>query len=164
MNQNNEYKPSKKSLFVLIVLVCLFIFTGIIYSQYQKPEQKSTANDKNEAAGNNNGQKEEQDQNPSNIAIPKSQTYYLEGVSEMNQKNYAEAINYFDQAISENPDEPLFYSDKSEAQYNLGDKENAIETLRQGITENPESDLLKSKLDVLTKDDFQNSNLDAARE
>jgi len=162
MNQLNDYKPNKKSLYALISLVCLMIFTGIIYTQYQRPEQKSGANDQSQPTQEN--QAPEQSQTPRDISTPKSQTFYLEGVKELDQKNYADAINYFDQAIAENPKQPLFFSDKSEAQFNLGDKSGAIETLNEGINKNPDSDLLKSKLDVLTKDQFSNPNIDTTKE
>lgn len=162
MDQSSEYKPNKKSLYVLISLVCLIIFVGVIYSQYQQPDKKSGANDQNQPIPEN--QIPEQKQSPSDISISKSQTFYLEGVKELDQKNYADAINYFDQAIDENPHQPLFFSDKSEAQYNLGDKPGAIETLKKGIAENPDSDLLRSKLDVLTKEQFTNPNIDTGRE
>lgn len=162
MDQSSENKPNKKSLYVLIGLICLLIFTGIIYSQYRQPDKKSTANDGDETKVEDQPTEQNNVLNDANVAD--SQTKYLEGVSALDQKNYAEAIDYFDQAIAKNPNEPLSYSNKAEAQFNLGNKEGALETLRQGVAENPDSDLLKSKIDVLTKDNFPSSEVDAIRE
>ena len=161
MHETNQAKF--KSLYMIIGVICLFIFAGIVFWQYQKPDRKSGANDQNQTQ--NNTADNNQNSTDSGIAEPQSKAdnLFQKGATELTAKNYGEAIQYFDQAIAENAYEPQYYSDKSEAQYNLGQKQAAIDTLRTGSSLNPDSDLLKSKLDVLTKQ-FDNSNVDAARE
>ena len=68
-----------------------------------------------------------------------------------NQK-WADAVIDFQQAISLDQKQPNYYNRKSQAEYNLGKKDQAIKTLEEGLINIPDSDLLKSRLDILTKD------------
>lgn len=159
MDQTSQSKPKRTSLYALIALVCLIIFGGIVFWQYQKPEKKSSATEQNQVSDNNQNTDTNGQQN-----ISTTENLYRKGAQELTDKNYDEAIKFFDQAIAENPYEPQYYSDKSEAEYNLGQKDQAITTLKQGSSINPDSDLLKSKIDVLSKDQFSNPNIDTPRE
>lgn len=147
-------------LYVLIGILSLVVFAGLVFWQYQKPERKSGANEQNQTTTDNQSGNTATDKQQN---VSPTENLYREGAAQMGEKNYGEAIKYFDQAIAEDPYAPQYYSDKSEAQYNSGDKQGAIDTLKQGSSLNPDSDLLKSKLDVLTKQ-FDNSNIDTTRE
>jgi len=165
MDQANQVKSKPTLLYILTGILSLAVFAGVVFWQYQKPERKSGAN------GESQNQNAPSTSRPSGNAdttstqpVSQAENLYLQGSKELTSKNYSEAIKYFDQAITSDPYEPLYYSDKSGVQYNLGDKQGAIDTLKQGSSLNPDSDLLKSKLDVLTKDQFSDPNAPATRE
>jgi len=162
MDQTPQIKSRPTFLYVLIGILCLAVFTGLIFWQYTKPERKSSATEQNSAS--ESAQPSDNSAPAPTQPISKAESFYQQGSEALTNKNYAEAIKDFDQAIAEDPYEPQYFSDKSGAQYNLGDKQGAIDTLRQGSSLNPDSDLLKSKLDVLTKDQFSDPSLDAPRE
>lgn len=164
MELTSPKKSKLKSLYILIGLVCLTVFAGLVYWQYQKPERKSDANDQNKNTPSENTQPTDNTGSASTLPVSQAEGFYLQGSEKLTAKNYAEAIKYFDQAIAADAYEPQYYSDKSEAQYNLGDKQAAIATLKQGSSLNPDSDLLKSKIDILTKDQFSNPSIDTPRE
>lgn len=156
---NTNSKPIL--LYVLIVILCLTAFSGIVFWQFQKPDKKSGAIKQNQIPTDN--QANNTNHNEQQIVDPADELYNR-GTIQLQSKNYTDAISYFDQAIAQNPYQPKYYSDKSEAQYNLGQKDQAIQTLKQGISLNSDSDLLKSKLDVLSKDQFSDPNQEAIRE
>lgn len=164
MDQINQGKSKPVLLYALIGILCLVIFAGLVFWQYQKPERKSDANEQNQTTVDNQPSNVNSTNTNEQPNVSPTENLYREGAEQLAEKNYSEAIKYFDQAIASDPYEPQYYSDKSAAQYNLGQKDQAIETLKQGSSLNPDSDLLKSKLDVLTKDQFSDPNLEATRE
>ena len=161
MDQIPQIKSKPTLLYTLIGILCLTIFAGLIFWQYQKPDKKSNANEQNQLIADDQPNNTDADEQQN---ISPTENLYREGAAQLSEKNYSEAIKYFDQAIASDPYQPQYYSDKSGAQYNLGQKDQAIETLKQGSSLNPDSDLLKSKLDVLTKDQFFDPNIDTPRE
>lgn len=162
MEPTSQLKSRPTTLYILIGILCLVIFAGLIYWQYQKPEKKSSATEQSQPASSD--QTNNQETTSEQVPLTASEKYYQQGTEQLNAKNYSEAIKFFDQAIAGDPYEPQYYSDKSEAQYNSGDKQAAINTLKQGSSLNPDSDLLKSKIDVLSKDQFSDPNAEATRE
>jgi len=78
--------------------------------------------------------------------------YFNDGQAAMSAQSWDKAVEDFDQAINLDNKVPDYYNRKSQAQYNLGQKDQAINTLKDGIANNPDSDLLKSRLDILQKD------------
>ena len=86
-----------------------------------------------------------------------AEDYYGEGVVKFTQKDYTGAIASMDKAIALDSHQPNYYNKKSQAQYNLGQKDKAIATVQEGLNKNPDSDLLKSRLDILQKDSFNPS-------
>lgn len=82
--------------------------------------------------------------------------FYQSGLEEMNAQSYQKAVDQFAEGIKIDPKQPLYYSRKAQAEYNLGQKEQAIKTLQEGLAENPGNDLLTSRLDVLEKDWYGN--------
>ena len=80
--------------------------------------------------------------------------YYQISIKKFNDKDYVGAIKNIEQAISLNNKVPDYYNKKSQAEYNLGQKDQALVTVQEGLKTNPGSDLLKSRLDVLQKSSF----------
>lgn len=78
--------------------------------------------------------------------------YFDEGQALMSTQSWEKAAESFSQAISIDAKVPNYFNRKSQAQYNLGQKDQAINTLEAGLAANPDSDLLRSRLDVLQKD------------
>lgn len=78
-------------------------------------------------------------------------------VSDLNIKQY-------ETAILADPDNIQNYIDKSSAEFLAGDEQAALETVNQGLTVDPSNELLRGRKDVLEKEYFNNSNLDATRE
>ena len=74
------------------------------------------------------------------------------------------AIDALDQQIQSNPNDPNLYAEKSNILYNSGDKAAALSAVQDGLQANPDSDLLKSKRDILTKDYFQSDTADTPRQ
>lgn len=56
------------------------------------------------------------------------------------------------------------YIQKSASEMRQGDKEAALKTVEEGLKVDPENELLKSRRDVLLKDNFNNPNLDMTKE
>ena len=51
------------------------------------------------------------------------------GKEQFKKKNFNEALNYYEEAIQTNPNEPLFYTNKAAAYIELSEYENAFEEL-----------------------------------
>jgi tetratricopeptide (TPR) repeat protein len=95
------------------------------------------------------------DSTPTAPATPQSaDDYYQAGVKKFSAKDYAGAVGDIKQAISLNNKVPDYYNKKSQAEYNLGQKDQALATVQEGLKTNPDSDLLKSRLDILQKSSF----------
>lgn len=86
------------------------------------------------------------------------------GIEKLNNKDYTGAAEEFEKAIVENPSNIDNYTKKSEAEYQAGDKEEAIATVEEGLAQDPENELLKSKLDVLQKDFVADPSQDTPRQ
>lgn len=82
--------------------------------------------------------------------------FYSQGFLDFQGGKYSQAIEKFDSAISMDPENANYYAKKSEAQYNLGNKEEAIQTVKDGLVALPDNDFLKTKLDILNKEWFGN--------
>lgn len=81
-----------------------------------------------------------------------------------NNTDYQSIIKDSEKAIQENPKDPENYVSKSEAEYSSGNKEEAIETIEEGLKQDPENELLKSRLDVIQNSPSNNGDLDYSRE
>ncbi len=87
-----------------------------------------------------------------------------DSASDIANKNYDDAISTMNNAIAEDPYTTDYYSMKAEAEYLSGDKTAAIATVNEGLKVDPENELLKSKLDVLEKNTFNNNDASGGRE
>jgi outer membrane protein assembly factor BamD (BamD/ComL family) len=95
---------------------------------------------------------------------PKSEIKYSQTAKEaLDNKNYSEAVENYEKAIIENPTIPENYVDKSTAEYASGDKEAAKATVIEGLTQDPNNELLKARLEALEKGTFD-SNIGAERQ
>jgi tetratricopeptide (TPR) repeat protein len=83
-----------------------------------------------------------------------AQNFYNDGLAKMEDKKWSEAVDEMSQAINMDNNNSEYYLKKSEAEYMLGDKEAAINTLNSGLGVDPENQLMKDKLEILTRDSF----------
>lgn len=74
------------------------------------------------------------------------------------------SVSELNDQIKTSPNNPLLYVEKSEILYNQGDKDGALDAVNEGLAANPDSEILKSKKDVLEKDYFQSADQDTPRE
>jgi len=149
----------------LFVITVLFIVIGL---RLIEKEQKANTNSENAEDTPRQESPEEvdinnqPDQNGENELTP-DQVFYVAAVKDFENKNYQEAINKLNQAIAANPNNSSYYSLKSEAEILLNQLEEAKKTLEAGITANPDSEILNSKLDTLEKEYFFPSDEEATR-
>lgn len=144
----------------LVVATCVIIvlaLTAAIYIYFRKPTdqisgQQSTATEGTiKAIDDNTGNQPSSDQSEQEVKKT-AEDYYSSGQQFMTKSEWEKSIISFEEAIKLDNKNPNYYSRKSQAEYNLGQKDQAIATLNEGLKNNPESDLLKSRLDVLQKD------------
>ena len=151
MLRNNRKMISKKMILGIIVtivtvsIVAMIVtrayfpdtykkFVGIVFPNHYQDENNCTAE---ESEQNINSQ----DENTFQTIDNQDNKYRLE-------------VEYYDTQIKENSQNADFYGAKSDALYNLGQKEQAIDTIENGLMQNPDDELLKSKLDVIKKEWF----------
>ncbi|MCX6812214.1 MAG: tetratricopeptide repeat protein [Candidatus Berkelbacteria bacterium] len=144
-------------LLVLVVLATSFIIFGVFYLKDAKTSDKnSTTSTATVPTGDNQNQNLEE--------LPPDQKLYAAAIESIDAKNYNQAISNLTEAIKENPDNPSYYSVKSEAEVLAGKKDDAIATLEAGLKINPDNEVLNSKLDVLQKNDLAPANQDTPRQ
>jgi len=149
-----QSKTSFWYLATFITLATVFIFAGVKY--IDKGEVTNTSNDKETVTPEN--LQLDDSENSAMKDLPLEQQYAITGIKSLDEKRYDEAIGYFAKAIEQNPKVASYYALKSQAELLAGKSPDAKSTLETGIKENPESELLNSKLDVL------NSNLSPAEQ
>jgi len=81
----------------------------------------------------------------------------------LDNKNYTVAVENYNKAITADPTVAENYIDKSAAEYASGDTEAAKATVVEGLTQDPNNELLKARLDALDKNTFD-SNIGAERQ
>lgn len=134
-------KTNKKTgLIVLSILILLLLLAGgYRYYEYRKikntPDDTTTGQNQNTETTTNTGS-----------------TSDTSGLSNINSE------------ISKNPNDPNLYAEKSNILYNSGDKASALAAVEEGLATNPDSELLKSKKDILTRDYFQSDTADTPRQ
>ena len=150
MNQKNA---RTLYLLVLVVIAAVFIVSGVYYFRSNGSESKPAENPANNNIGENND-----NQNAKVEELSPDQQLYVKGINSLEAKKYDEAIDYFRQAISENPNVISYYSLKSEAEVLANKKDDAKATLEAGLKIDPDNELLNSKLDQLNKTDSDSTN------
>lgn len=96
------------------------------------------------------------DNNPTSTGT--EQTVPADNTGTDNGNTSSPAIDTLNQEIKNNPTDPNLYAQKSEILYNSGDKAGALSAVNEGLATNPDSEILKSKKDVLEKDYFPSSS------
>ncbi len=152
-------RPKRLILILTIILVISLIVLAIFLYLHKRNDQKTQDlanidNSPGTITAIDNVPSTNQDTGKID-AIPETKSandYFSEGQTLMTEKSWDKAVENFSQAINIDNKVPDYYNRKSQAQYNLGQKDQAISTLEAGLAANPESDLLKSRLDVLQKD------------
>ena len=156
MNQKNA---RTLYLLILVVIAAVFIVGGVYYFRSNGSESEPAEN-----PASNNTDENNNNQNVKVEELSPDQQLYVKGINSLEAKKYDEAIDYFRQAISENPNVISYYSLKSEAEVLAGKKENAKATLQNGLKIDPENELLNSKLDVLNKEYFSPSDQETPKQ
>jgi len=154
-------KDHSKVLLFFLILVCI---GGLLFFFSLRLSQKNLESDKSinlvNADNQNNNQSQAAAEN-SNVTTDQTVTsagadktsdnFFEQGLEYFNNKNYQAAIDEFTKAIEVNKNDPNIFSKKSQAEKNLGKQKEAIATLEDGLRYNPDSDLLKTRLDILQK-------------
>ena len=134
---------NKRNIFLIILIIvavgCLFLLIN------KKPEKKQDQNPNTNIANQNSNQELP-------VGNSDAKSHYENGLTLFDRKSYEEAILEFNQAIAIDTVEPNYYSKKAQAQSNLGRTQDAINTINEGLKYNPDSDLLKTRLDILQRD------------
>lgn len=72
--------------------------------------------------------------------------YYTEGIKYKSQRQLPQAVTSFGEAIKADPKQPMFYTEKAEAEHILGKNMDAIATLQDGLIKNPDNQQLSNQL------------------
>jgi tetratricopeptide (TPR) repeat protein len=152
-SRNFWHRNQRLTILVLILLIVIAASAIIFYPtriKHISEQNQSLDNIKITAVDNPT---DENNQDATDQGVTKTaDEYYNDAQNYMTAQNWSSAISSFDQAIALNQKEPNYYNRKAQAQYNLGQKDQSIATLEVGIENNPNSDLLKSRLDVMQKE------------
>jgi len=135
---------------VFAVLILIFIIVG--WGYILKPQATNNTGSSNQNQQDASGNRQTPDIKNQNDQVKKDNDFYDSALKSLQEKDFAAAIENFDQAIAVNPYNAAYFSGKSEALLNLNQKDEAKATLEKGINFNPTDQLLRSKLDVLNKD------------
>jgi len=144
------------------VITVIFIVSGLyLIGKEQKTE--TGAKDSEDTPAEESPTQEDvvnQSDQDEEDGLSPDQVLYVSAVEDFENKNYTETIGKLDQAIIINPKNSSYYSLKSEAQILLKQTEEAKKTLEAGVKENPDSEILNSKLDTLEKNYYFPEDLD----
>lgn len=166
MEEINNIKPKSVLLYVLIGILCLTIFSGLIFWQYKRPDRKSDANQNTTTTTpqpeslNTDSQFDQKTSavppststtTPNTNATNNTDPYYYYdlGLKQTVDKQYVVSIANFQKAIDLKPTISEFYSKKAEAEVLNGQKDQAIQTIQVGLKNIPDDPTLKNKLNIL---------------
>jgi tetratricopeptide (TPR) repeat protein len=149
---------NKRRFYIVVIVVLILVMAALLFYLYKTKKTAAPPTNTDQS-----GTISAVEDNPTNTndqpatELPPEKTaadYFTEGQNFMSEGKWSDAINSFDQAITLDDKNPDYYNRKSQAQYNLNQKQEAIDTINAGLVTNPNSDLLKSRLDILEKDYF----------
>ena len=153
----------KNNSFLFIVAIVIFVLAilflaFILINQKIKTGISETLNTNSSIVTNDNTNQLDNNVNAnSNVAVAstadsnQAKQFYADGLALFDAQKYKEAIDKFTAAIKLDSKEPNYFSKKSQAEKNLGLNSEAISTIESGLKSNPDSDLLKTRLDILQK-------------
>ncbi len=143
---------------MLTVLVVIFLGSlSFLVSTFVKSKVPTTDSPQNKAnvESNSNGASSEKENNSSTAISSEqkaaAQQDFNQGIVFFDKSDFKSAIDQFAKAININSQEPTFFSKKAQSQNNLGLQQEAVTTVEDGLKTNPDSDLLKTQLDILQK-------------
>lgn len=144
----SEPRKKYKNIAIALVVFLLIVFIIVEYI-YLANKTKVVAPGTND----NNIQTETVNPDSSNTQEKTltANDYYQNGVNDLSKKDYNSAISNLSKAIELDPKNPSFYILKSEAEYSLGNKDQSVKTIEEGVAQNPDSGALNSRLDTLKK-------------
>lgn len=131
----------------ILLLVLFFAF----YLPWKNRAKAPTDNNKGSVSSEVKTKQTVSTQDNDNETAQAPSDYYTKGETALDDKNYQKAIENFDNAISEDPKNADYYIKKSQSEYNLGQKQAAIDTLKEGINQIPNNGELTSRLDTLER-------------
>ena len=149
----------RQKILVIAILVLALSIAIIMAAIYQTEKKKSA--DTNQGLDTNSEisvveEKDNPDEPDSNSIENKepvsADDFYQRGQIAMADKNWQEAASKFEMAIALDNENPDYFNRKSQAEYNMSQKDRAISTINEGLVANPGSDFLKSRLDILQKE------------
>lgn len=108
--------------------------------------------DNSNNTANNNGNFDNKGEESSNVPAVeqgKAITLYEQGNNLYSQKKPEEAIVYYNRAIQANPYYPVIYNKKAQVLYELNRKNEAIDTLLEGLENNPDDPQLLSTYEII---------------
>ncbi len=96
--------------------------------------------------------------------IVQAEKYKEEAKTDLEKNDIPAAIDKLEKAVKLDPTNTKTYAEKSEAEYTSGDKQASIDTVKEGLEQNPDDEILKAKLDVLQKEVFNNNEFNNPRQ
>lgn len=160
-------KKIKNNLIYILIGFCVVVSGIMVYASMGKTttiDKKNTnsvdskdKSDTNPTGGQTNSTAVPQktDNPPAGVAQDASNLpataigHYWLGLENLNKNKFNDAVTEFAEAIKLDAKEPNYYVKKSEAQYKLGQKDQAIETINIGLQKIPGNNLLQDQLDIL---------------
>jgi tetratricopeptide (TPR) repeat protein len=153
---NKKNRRYKKFIYVIIavLLIVLIICDYVFLIRKSKVLAPSSSNNKEQAAVNESSNTSTQEKTLT------ANDYYQSGVSDFIKKDYNSSISNLSKAIELDPKNIDYYKIKSAAENNLGEKDDAISTVKEGLKINPNDQLLLSRVDSLQKKTYNNQTND----
>ncbi|OQA03230.1 MAG: Tetratricopeptide repeat protein [bacterium ADurb.Bin400] len=145
----------------VVITIAIILFLRLTLNDSQGTDQSASGtpsvSEKSTTPTKPIGPGSEQTKDPSNNKQePTDQQFYQTGMEDLGAQRYDSAAHNFAKAIEINPNNPDYYNKKSQAEYNLGQKSQAIATVKEGIANNPNDELLRSRLEILEREWFGN--------
>lgn len=138
-----------------IFILALVALVLLLYLYYFKRDSAS-----NDSAGNStsseitNNEKEEAEAlppDPATLEQSSAETYYSRSLESASKKDYAQALVEINKALSLNNKIDIYWAKKASYQALLGDSDSEKATLESGLKILPDSDLLKTRLELINQ-------------
>lgn len=133
---------------VLLVITAVFIFIGLKFIKTDSTGKEAISDPAAPSSAEELPAKSELKQ----VEMPADQADYLKAGAYLDKGDYQNAIKSLEAAIAKNPNNINYYSLKAQAELLAGNNDAAQQTLQSGLKIDPNNELLKSKIDVLSND------------
>ena len=133
----------------LLALAVVLIFS---YRHYFRANTQDTSDNNTIAPESTNSISTEEQTDQNNTETNDPDFYYNNSVVLANQGKYSEAITEISKAILLDNQNEIYWSKKASYYALANDSANEIKTLQEGLIALPNSELLKTKLDLVNQD------------